>query len=1694
MTSTINDVINYNSNVDSRIRNKTAPKSISLTDEADSFSDLSSILRSMMPNQVITGMGITAVSGSAVVQPGSFQVAGVIYSPATVQTFALPAQDEALSRISIVYSDASGNLNVASGDLSSSPVAPAIPPGSFSIGVITVSPSAYTVTIPAAAVQLDTQTPQAINTIFTFSQSPQVPAPIGPNGAVNVSSLNASISNAVNTYGIVDLTTTGDSGVASYETGTLNIPNYTLAGLGGQPQLNGNGFVKATGTNISYDNSTYLTTISGIEAGGDLTGTYPNPTVNTINSITKTYYDPTSSIQTQLNGKQPSGNYITALTGDGAASGPGSAAFTLATVNSNTGAFGSSTQIPTFTVNAKGLITAASGNAVIAPAGTLSGTTLNSTVVNSSLTSAAGGAFGSNAYNSTAYALLAAGINTFTTTGTSGAATFASNTLNIPNYTLAGLGGMPSVGGTFTGDVQQATLPVNGNSLVNQGYVLGLINGLNWKHSVTITTTTTLPAYTVSPDFLTLTASSNGAFPTTDGITLVLNNTILVKNETGSNKTNHGSYTLTQVGNGSTPWILVRTSDSNTSTQLLGATYLVLSGTVQSNQVYTVNVDPIILGTTQITLALTAGPNTYINGTGLSLTANVFSINSSYVSTGSVTGYLLNTDWTTFNNKQAQLSGTGLLSFSGTTPSYNTTSASILAIISDATGTNKLVFSTSPTFVTPTLGVATATQVYITGTGTIGTAYINLAGTGGAPGYATPPTGSINIFQANGSGFGFRSAAGFSALISNNLFTGDRFFTLPDQGVGIFMLALNPNTTTGDITYQSTNSTTGTGLARLPGNTSATMKFLTSTGTGTTANSPVYTDLFGSNNIWGGNNTFTNPIMVGSNSITPTATTDIYGTSDNLFQTRSQNNVGVELITLATDRNFSGGAGNWTLGSGWTVSGGVATVTSSTAAILLPLTALTSSSILPFVQYLVTITPSYTSGTANINISLNGGIAPSVGTTILQNGTYQTIVTAGILTLGLSVTVGNSSSTWGFTNVSIKPYNNQGVTLTHDGKISINGYGQIITTRPILSLFNSPLGVGTMSVSASGTTVTLSMPDGTINTGYFATGDQIAANGEVHTVSAITAGTNNTLLLTTDAWTSAFTGTYTKTSSSILSINDIGNTVLNVRGGGNAFGINNTLTNTTNLTTYGQSIIVNYSNTVTSNNQFLGGSNVAVNITGTNTQNLTNSATGKGQFAYYGDYNVNSGATGTFTNNSIYHADLLNFARGVTLTNAWLYRSALFTNSGTITNMVGVNTPVFTGGTITNQTHFLAGQTTAPTGNWAYHNATGLNNYLGSGKNYINAVSDDGTTAKLQVTGNAAANFNGYVTGNTNLNTTFATTGLLNVNAAGAWMIGNNQSNAQGETDYLTFVSNLATGIGGHRWLNVSPTGSLTQLMDLNGSTGSVTILGSFVPGAPVHATSTSGVYVYDSISYQLKYRTAAELVADGGGSSNPMTTLGDMIYGGASGVPTRLAGTTSSNMKFLASQGSSGVATAPAFFDLFNSGNNWFASNQFQGGIGIGNTSTVAPISFTSTAWVGSLYTSALNAFQIWYLPNMTGVLIAETSRGILKGQTVAQTLTTYTTPADGIYRVEVSEFINSLTVDTFQISITYTDIENNSRTVTGSIVTTNTWGANWNNCGLQASNNIFAKGGTTITINATLPTGTGSINYDVAWAIIAY
>lgn len=149
----------------------------------------------------------------------------------------------------------------------------------------------------------------------------------------------------------------------------------------------------------------------------------------------------TSTDWNTFNGKQAAGNYITALTGDATASGPGSVALTLATVNSNVGSFGSSISIPSITVNAKGLVTAASANVVIAPAGTLSGTTLNSTVVSSSLTSV--GTITTGVWNGTTIATANGGTNL--TSYTTGDILYASATNVLSKLAIGGTGNVLTV-------------------------------------------------------------------------------------------------------------------------------------------------------------------------------------------------------------------------------------------------------------------------------------------------------------------------------------------------------------------------------------------------------------------------------------------------------------------------------------------------------------------------------------------------------------------------------------------------------------------------------------------------------------------------------------------------------------------------------------------------------------------------------------------------------------------------------------------------------------------------------------------------------------------------------------------------------------------------------------------------------------------------------------------------------------------------------------------------------------------------------------------------------------------------------------------------------------------------------------------------------------------------------------------------
>jgi hypothetical protein len=121
---------------------------------------------------------------------------------------------------------------------------------------------------------------------------------LGTNLSLTGTTLNATNSGGtVTSVAALTLGTTGTDLSSTVATGTttpvitLNVPTASASNRGvlsitdwsafngKQAALNGTGFVKIIGTVISYDNSTYLTTISGITAGGELSGTYANPSL-----------------------------------------------------------------------------------------------------------------------------------------------------------------------------------------------------------------------------------------------------------------------------------------------------------------------------------------------------------------------------------------------------------------------------------------------------------------------------------------------------------------------------------------------------------------------------------------------------------------------------------------------------------------------------------------------------------------------------------------------------------------------------------------------------------------------------------------------------------------------------------------------------------------------------------------------------------------------------------------------------------------------------------------------------------------------------------------------------------------------------------------------------------------------------------------------------------------------------------------------------------------------------------------------------------------------------------------------------------------------------------------------------------------------------------------------------------------------
>lgn len=203
------------------------------------------------------------------------------------------------------------------------------------------------------------------------------------------------------------------------------------------------------------------------------------------------------------------------------------------------------------------------------------------------------------------------------------------NTFNTLNATTATL-----TAGTVT------TTPSSGTDIVNKTYVDTLAaSGIHFHQPVRVESTINLNAtYNNGTAGVgaTLTNAGTQVALVIDGVTLSVADRVLIYQQT--TQTENGIYVVSDVGSGSTNWVLTRSSDADTyvinSAAGLseGSTVFVQQGATGAGETYTCNTSgTITFGTTNITFAQISSAQIYSAGTGLTLSGTTFSITNTAV-------------------------------------------------------------------------------------------------------------------------------------------------------------------------------------------------------------------------------------------------------------------------------------------------------------------------------------------------------------------------------------------------------------------------------------------------------------------------------------------------------------------------------------------------------------------------------------------------------------------------------------------------------------------------------------------------------------------------------------------------------------------------------------------------------------------------------------------------------------------------------------------------------------------------------------------------------------------------------------------------------------------------------------------------------------------------------------------------------
>lgn len=185
--------------------------------------------------------------------------------------------------------------------------------------------------------------------------------------------------------------------------------------------------------------------------------------------------------------------------------------------------------------------------------------------------------------------------------------------------------------------------PSNSTDATTKSYVDSLISGGVHFHSpVRVESPINLTAtYNNGTDGVgaTLTNSGTQTALVIDGITMSVNDRVLIYEQT--DLTQNGVYVVTDIGSGSTNWILTRATDADSyvfdSPDGLseGSTFFVQEGATGAGETYTCNTPgTITFGTTEISFVQISSAQIYSAGTGLNLNGVQFSLANTTVTAG----------------------------------------------------------------------------------------------------------------------------------------------------------------------------------------------------------------------------------------------------------------------------------------------------------------------------------------------------------------------------------------------------------------------------------------------------------------------------------------------------------------------------------------------------------------------------------------------------------------------------------------------------------------------------------------------------------------------------------------------------------------------------------------------------------------------------------------------------------------------------------------------------------------------------------------------------------------------------------------------------------------------------------------------------------------------------------------------------